>query len=258
MKMEMVKLGGGVEIELHEDGTGAPLVFLHSGQGFVPAQPYVGLLAKKRRLLAPSHPGFGRSSLPDWLDTPDDIAHIYLELMDRIGVERADLVGCSLGGWIAAEMATKAPERFRKLVLVAPVGVKTGPVDKLDIPDIFAIPQERVSQMLFHDPAKFRFDPSKFRDDELTIIARNRETLALLVWEPWMHNPKLKHRLHRLAMPTLFLRGESDGLVSADYIERFARLVPGARIETIAKAAHALQVEQPETFAAKLSGFLDA
>jgi pimeloyl-ACP methyl ester carboxylesterase len=82
--------------------------------------------------------------------------------------------------------------------------------------------------------------------------------LALLVWEPWMHNPKLKHRLHRLAMPTLFLRGESDGLVSADYIERYARLVPKARIETVAKAAHALQVEQPETFAAKVLGFLDA
>ena len=253
----MLKLTG-VEIELHEDGTGAPILFLHSGQGFVPAQPYVGLLAKKRRLLAPSHPGFGCSSLPDWLDTPDDIAHVYLDLMDRIGLERADLVGCSIGGWIAAEMASKAPERFRKVVLVAPVGVKTGPPDKLDIPDIFAIPQERVTQMLFHDPAKFPFDPAKFGDEELTVIARNRQTLAMLVWEPWMHNPKLKHRLHRLAMPTLFLRGESDGLVSADYIERYARLVPQARIETVAKAAHALPVEQPETFAAKVLGFLDA
>jgi pimeloyl-ACP methyl ester carboxylesterase len=257
VKKEMLKLAD-VEIELHEDGAGAPILFLHSGQGFVPAQPYVGLLARKRRLLAPSHPGFGRSSLPEWLDTPDDIAHIYLDLMDRIGLERTDLVGCSLGGWIAAEMATKAPERFKKVVLVAPVGVKTGPTDKLDIPDIFAIPQERVNQMLFHDPAKFQFDPSKMSDDELTVIARNRETLAMLVWEPWMHNPKLKHRLHRLAMPTLFLRGESDGLVSADYIERYARLVPKARLETIAKAGHALQAEQPETFAAKVLAFLDA
>jgi pimeloyl-ACP methyl ester carboxylesterase len=257
VKKEMLKLAG-VELELHEGGSGAPLLFLHSGQGFVPAQPYVGLLESKRRLLAPSHPGFGRSSLPEWLDTPDDIAHIYLELMDRLGLERTDLVGCSLGGWIAAEMATKAPERFRKVVLVAPVGVKTGPTDQLDIPDIFAIPQERVTAMLFHEPAKFQFDPSKLSDEELTVIARNRETLAMLVWEPWMHNPKLKRRLHRLAMPTLFLRGESDGLVSADYVERYARLVPQARIETIAKAGHALPTEQPETFAAKVLAFLDA
>jgi pimeloyl-ACP methyl ester carboxylesterase len=257
VKKEMVKLGG-VEIELHEDGAGAPLLFLHSAQGFVPAQPYVGLLAQKRRVVAPSHPGFGRSGLPDWLDTPEDIAHIHLELMDKLGIDRADLVGSSIGGWIAAEMATKAPERFRKLVLVAPVGIKTGPSDKLDIPDIFAMPQENVNRLLFHDPQKFQFDPSRFNDEELTIIARNRETLALLVWEPWMHNPKLKHRLHRLTMPTLFLRGESDGLVTADYIERYAKLVPKARLETIAKAGHAVQVEQPEAFAQKVLGFLDA
>jgi pimeloyl-ACP methyl ester carboxylesterase len=257
VKKEMLKLAG-LELELHEDGSGAPLLFLHSGQGFLPNQPYVALLAKTRRIVAPSHPGFGHSELPDWLDQPDDIAHIHLELMDKLGLAKVDLVGCSIGGWIAAEMASKAPERFRKLVLVAPVGVKTGSVDKLDIPDIFAAPQERVNEWLFHDPSKYVIDPSRLPDDELTVMVRNRETLAMLVWEPWMHNPKLKHRLHRLAMPTLFLRGESDGLVSADYLERYARLLPNARIDTIARAGHVVQVEQPEAFAAKILGFLDA
>jgi pimeloyl-ACP methyl ester carboxylesterase len=257
VRREMLKLAG-VEVEVHEDGEGAPLLFLHSGQGFAPAQPYVGLLGKKRRLIAPSHPGFGRSGLPDWLDAPDDIAYVYLELMDRLGLERVDLVGCSIGGWIAAELATKAPERLKKLVLVAPVGVKTGPEDKLDIPDIFAIPAESVTRMLYHDPAKFPFDAAKFSDEELTILARNRETTAMLVWEPWMHNPKLKRRLHRIGVPTLFLRGASDGLVSADYLARYARLVPNARIETIALAGHAVQVEQPEAFTAKVFAFLDA
>jgi pimeloyl-ACP methyl ester carboxylesterase len=252
----MVKLGS-VELELHEDGSGAPLLFLHGGQGFLPSQPYVALLAKGRRLIAPSHPGFGHSSLPDWLDTPDDIAHIHLELMDRLDLQKVDLVGITLGGWIAAEMATKAPERFRKLALVAPVGVKTGPVEKLDIPDIYAVPQEQVNRWLFLDPAKHVVDPARMSDDELTVMVRNRETMATLVWEPWMHNPKLKHRLQRLAMPTLFLRGESDELVSAAYIERYAKLVPKARIETIANAAHAVQLEQPEALAARILGFLD-
>ncbi len=63
------------------------------------------------RVIAPSHPGFGRSSLPDWLDSVDDIAHVYLELMDRLGLTRADVVGFSIGGWIAADLATKVPER---------------------------------------------------------------------------------------------------------------------------------------------------
>jgi pimeloyl-ACP methyl ester carboxylesterase len=257
VKREMLKLAS-VDVEFHEDGEGAPLLFLHSGQGFAPTQAYVSLLARKRRLIAPSHPGFGRSGLPDWLDAPDDIAYIYLELLDRLGLPRVDLVGASIGGWIAAEMATKAPERVKKLVLVAPVGVKTGPEDKLDIPDIFAMPQEAVSRLLYHDPAKFSFDASKFSDDELSILARNRETTAMLVWEPWMHNPKLKRRLHRIGAPTLFLRGASDGLVSADYLARYARLVPNARIETVALAGHAVQVEQPEAFAAKVHEFLDA
>ncbi len=256
MKKETLKLAGAA-LELFEDGKGAPLLFLHSGGGFQPHEPFVALLAKSRRLVAPSHPGFGHSELPDWLDTPDDIAHIYLELMDRLDLPKVDLVGCSLGGWIAAEMASKAPERFRKLVLVAPVGVKTGPVDKLDIPDIFAVPQEQVNRWLYVDPGKHMADPSRLPDDELTVMVRNRETLAMLVWEPWMHNPKLKHRLHRVSTPTLFLRGQSDGFVSAEYLERYARLLPHARIDTIANAAHAVQVEQPEALAAKVLGFLE-
>jgi len=248
----------GISVELFETGEGAPLLFLHSGQGFVPDHPYVGMLAKGRRVIAPSHPGFGKSALPDWLDTCDDIAHVYLELLDRLGLARVDLVGCSIGGWIAAEMASKAPERVKKLVLLSPVGVKTGPADRLDIPDIFAMPQEKVNQLLFHDPAKAAFDPTKFTDEQLTIIARNRESLALLVWEPWMHNPKLRRRLHRVACPTLFLRGESDGLVTADYVARYAKLLPNARIETIPLAGHAAQVEAPAAFAAKVLAFLDA
>ena len=87
---------------------------------------------------------------------------------------------------------------------------------------------------------------------------RNRETLALLVWEPYMHNPKLRHRLHRVTAPTLFLRGESDGLVSAEYLARYARLLPNARIDTIAAAGHAPHIEQPEAFARTVLQFLDA
>ena len=257
MKREMAPLAG-CKIEVHEVGEGAPLLFLHSGQGFIPDHPYVGMLAKRRRVIAPSHPGFGASELPDWLDTCDDIAHIYLELLDRLGLAKVDLVGCSIGGWIAAEMASKAPERLNELVLVAPVGVKTGPADKLDIPDIFAMSQDKVNQLLFHDPARANVDLSKLSDAQLSVMARNRETLALLVWEPWMHNPKLRHRLHRVACPVLFLRGESDGLVAADYVARYAKLVPNARVETIPQAGHAVQVEAPEPFAAKVLGFLDA
>jgi pimeloyl-ACP methyl ester carboxylesterase len=168
------------------------------------------------------------------------------------------VIGCSIGGWIAAELATKSPERVRRLVLVGPVGVKTGPVDRLDIPDIFAIPQSEMERRLFHDPARMRLDPSRMTDEQLAIAARNRETLALLVWEPYMHDPKLRHRLHRVTAPTLFLRGESDGLVSAEYLAAYARLLPNARTATILAAGHAPHVEQPDAFAASVLQFLDA
>ena len=103
----------------------------------------------------------------------------------------------------------------------------------------------RLDRLRFHDPAKNAVDLASMPDDELHIVARNSETLALLTWEPYMHNPKLNHRLHRVNVPTLFLRGASDGIVSAEYLERYAALVPKARIETIAEAGHLPQVEQP-------------
>lgn len=257
MQSETILIGG-VELELFGDGEGPPLLFLHSAQGFVPDHPYVRLLSARRRLVAPSHPGFGKSSLPDWIDAVDDIAYVYLELMDRLDLPRIDIIGCSIGGWIAAELATKVPGAVRKLVLVGPVGVKTGPTDKLDIPDIFALPQGDVERLLFHDPQRMRLDPSRLTDEQLATTVRNRETLALLSWEPYMHNPKLRHRLHRVTAPTLFLRGESDGLVSAEYLAAYARLLPNAQTDTIAAAGHAPQIEQPEAFAARVLAFLQA
>ena len=255
--MKTVKVAD-VELELFEAGQGSPVLFLHGASGFDQRQPFVAPLAAKNRLIAPSHPGFGKSSLPEWLDSIDDIAHIHLELLDTLGLDKVDIVGCSIGGWIAAEMATKVPERVRRLVMVGPVGVKTGSADKLDIPDIFAMPQADVNKLVFHDPAKMATDPSKMSDDELAIVFRNRETTALLVWEPWMHNTKLKRRLHRVKAPALFMRGASDGLVSDAYLKAYAALLPNARMLTIPAAGHAPHLEQPEAFAKAVLEFLGA
>jgi pimeloyl-ACP methyl ester carboxylesterase len=243
---------------MYEAGEGPPILFLHGAQGFAPEHPYVAPLSERHRLIAPSHPGFGTSSLPDWIDSVDDIAYIHLELLDRLRLDQVDVIGCSIGGWIAAELAAKAPKTVRRLVLVGPVGVKTGPVDRLDVPDIFALPQGDLQKLLFHDPERMRVDPARLSDEQLAISARNRETLALLSWEPYMHNPKLRHRLHRVTAQALFLRGESDGLVSAEYLAAYARLLPNARTTTIAAAGHAPHVEQPEAFTRTVLQFLEA
>jgi pimeloyl-ACP methyl ester carboxylesterase len=245
-----------VELELFQGGEGPPVLYLHSAQGTSEDDPFLAQLAREFRVVAPSHPGFGRSSLPEWLDAVDDIAHVYLELICRLGLDRLDLVGCSIGGWIAAEIATKVPEKIAHLVMVGPVGVKTGPSDRLDVPDVFGTAHDKLGRLLFHDPDKHRPDPTKLSDEQITIMVRNRETLALMAWEPYMHNPKLKHRLFRVKAPALFVRGESDGLVSAEYLDRYAALLPQARIATIPKAGNAVQIEQPGALAKQVLAFL--
>ncbi|MDH7796915.1 MULTISPECIES: alpha/beta hydrolase [unclassified Beijerinckia] len=255
MQRSVITLGT-VEVEIHEEGSGKPILFLHGASGFNPGEPHVPLIAGSRRLLCPSHPGFGRSALPDWIDNVDDVAHLYLDLMDRLGFATVDIIGCSMGGWIAAEMLTKAPERFGKAVLVGPVGIKIGPEDKLDIPDIYVMPPTDLPKLIYHDPSKFPFDPTKLSDEELTIIVRNKESTALYVWEPYMHNPKLPHRLYRVACPTLFVRGSSDGLVSADYVQGYAKLIKGSKIVTLPDAGHVPHVEQPAAFAKTVLEFL--
>ncbi len=247
----------GAKIEVNEIGSGRPVLFLHGGQGPAPQHPFFAKLAAGgHRVVMPTHPGFGGSSLPDWLDSCDDIAHIHLEMMDKLGLARPALIGASIGGWIAAEMATKAPERFSHLALIGPVGIKVGPVDKLDIPDIFALPPDRLQALLWHAPETFRTDPASMNDAQLLAAVRARETMALLAWEPYMHNPKLLHRLHRCTMPALVLRGESDGLVSAKYAAAYSRLLPNARFETIAAAGHVPQIEQTDATAKTILGFI--
>src|SRR5262249_40657118 len=146
--------------------------------------------------------------------------------------------------------------RIDRLVMIGPVGVKTGRPDKLDIPDIFAMPQEQLDRLRFHDPANNPVNVTTLPDEELRIVARNRETLALLTWEPYMHNPKLNHRLHRVTAPALLLRGASDGIISAEYLARYAALLPKARLETVAEAGHLAQVEQPRATAEVVLRFL--
>jgi pimeloyl-ACP methyl ester carboxylesterase len=251
----MLALPAG-DIALLEAGDGTPLLFLHGGLGVFPDDPAIAALARKRRVMAPSHPGFGASALPDWLDRIEDVAHIHLALLDALGLASVDIVGCSIGGWIAAEMAAMAPERVTRMVLAAPVGIKVGPIDRLDVPDIFAMPEADVRRLYFHAPDAARIDVATLADERLAAMMRNRETLALLTWEPYMHNPKLKYRLHRIRRPVLFLRGASDGFVSDAYLRSYAALLPDSRLDTIAAAGHMVAMEQPEAFAAKALAFL--
>ncbi len=246
---------GDVDLELHRGGKGPTLLFLHGGGGFDPNAPFAAKLARDFDFVAPMHPGFGTSSLPFWMDSVDDFVHVQLELMERLDLRDVVLVGASLGGWVAADLATKNAARIKKLILVSPVGIKVGPREKLDIPDIFATSADDLLKLTSFEPEKRKPDYSKMSDEQVRIVARNKQTMALVAWEPYMHNPKLKHRLRSINRPTLFLRGSHDNLVTGGYVDAYAKLIPGARVETIQNAGHSPQSEQADEFVSRVAAF---
>jgi pimeloyl-ACP methyl ester carboxylesterase len=247
---------GGLELEYFEGGQGRPLLFLHDLLGLDPESPALSLLARRFRVIAPVNPGFGATDPPSWINSVDDFAHAHLALARRLELNDAVLVGASIGAWVAAEIATKTTHFLRRLVLVGPLGIKVGPVDRLDIPDIFATPQAELDRLLYCKPETWRLDPATKTDAELECVARAQATMALVGWEPYMHNPKLKHRLGTIDRPTLVLRGGHDGIASADYAASFARLIPGAKLEAIAEAGHLPLLEQPERTVARIVEFV--
>ncbi len=250
-------LAGGVPLSYLELGSGAPILVLHGAAGLPPDAPFLAGLAAYGRVIAPTHPGFGRAELPDWIDSVDDLAYIYLDLLAALDLHDVTVIGFSMGGWLAAEIAIKSTARIARLVLVDAVGIKISDRLTRDIADIFATDPLELQRLAYHDPSKAP-DLAALSDEALEVVARNREASALYLWEPYAHNPKLARRLHRIDVPVLVLWGESDGIVTPAYGRAFAERIPGARFEVIAAAGHAPQIEQPEAFVEHVARFLGA
>ena len=248
----------GTTLELIERGQGRSLLFLHAGEGLAPERPWLDLLAKRYRVIAPSHPGYGNSPLIDGCaGGVDDLAYLYLDLAAELGLEDAVLVGVDLGGWIAAEMMVRSTARFSCLVLVAPLGIKLRGRDERDIADIHGIERTEYLRLAWADPAKGALDYAALPDSELAAIVRGREAFALYGWKPYMHNPRLRRWLHRIDRPTLLLWGAQDGIVSPSYGEGWRQEISGAGLDIIPGAGHFPHWEQPEAFVQRLSAFVD-
>ncbi len=244
----------GIDLDVARMGSGPPLLMLHGGGGPVAGMPFAARLAEKFEIIAPVHPGFAGTRLPDHFDRVDDLVYLYLDLLDELDLRDVLLVGCSMGGWVAAELATMTTERLSRLVLVDPVGVKVGGRDDRDIADVFAVPGERLAELMFHDPSKMP-GFADMPEEQLETIAANRMALGVYTWDPYMHNPKLPGRLHRITIPTHFIWGASDGVVSVDYGRGFCGMISGATMTVIDEAGHAPYLEQPDRFVDDLLSF---
>ena len=245
----------GVELEVESHGAGRPLLFLHPGEGLWPRRPWLDALAAHFRVIAPHHPGWGNSALPDWMGSVDDLAYLYLDLAAQLDLTDAVLAGACFGGWIAAEIAVRNTQRFSHLVLSDALGIKAGGVTDRDIADMHAMTQDAFMQRAWADPARGAVDYTQLSEDQLAAIVRGREAFALFGWKPYMHNPRLKRWLHRIDRPTLLLWGAQDRIVTPEYGEAFRAAIPGATLQVIPDAGHFPHWEQPQDFAARIAAF---
>lgn len=250
----------GVEIEFRMGGSGAPLLILPGIDDGFELLPYHDGLAQRFRVLFPSLPGFGRSQLPKWMDSVDDLAYFMLDLVGQMDIEAPNLLGAGFGGWLAAEMAVRCQDRLNRLVLVDAFGIKISEPWVRDITDVFVLTHEELARLAWHDPAaakeiKVPGAPGLSQEDLLESL-RRRQTIHMLGWEPFMHNPKLLRRLGRIKIPTLVLWGESDRVVSPDYGRAYSKAIPGSQFKLVPRAGHYPYREQPEEFVRAVAEFL--
>jgi pimeloyl-ACP methyl ester carboxylesterase len=245
-------------LEFFEAGDGPPLLFLHGMAGAARSLDAIAALAESHHVIAPSHPGYGESRRPDHIDSVADLAYLYLDLIDQIAAQEGPVVvvGCSIGGWIAAEVAVRSQASIAGLVLSTPLGIKTGGRLDRDIADIYALTPQAVREALYFDPDFGAVDFSRYSDEELQVHFRNLEATALYGWKPYMHNPKLLGRLPRITVPTLVVTGEADAFLSADLPSAYQGAIPGATSVSVARAGHEPEREQPQSFSTAVSEFL--
>jgi pimeloyl-ACP methyl ester carboxylesterase len=244
----------GCNVSVRRGGAGQPLLFLHGAGGGNRWLPFMEALSQNFEVIVPEHPGFGESEMPAWLDNVGDLAYFYLDFVEQLGLKQVHLVGASLGGWIAAEIAARNQSSLRTLTLVAAAGIHVAGVQK---GDIFLWSRQELARNLFYNQklaeAMLREEPSP---EEMELQLKNRLTMAKLAWQPRLHDPHLAKWLHRITLPTLIVWGAEDKLIPAQYGPAFRDLIPTARLEVLPHCGHLPQIEKTAEFAEVVTRFL--
>lgn len=241
-------------VSVKRAGRGAPLLFLHGGGGASRWLPFMGLLAERFDVIVPEHPGFGKSETPEWLDTVGDLAFFYLDFIKKLALERVHLVGSSMGGWVAAELAVRSTRDLASLTLIAPTGIHVKGLQKADI---FLWSHDQLMRNLFADPTVADVILAMpVTEEEQDQRLKNALTVAKLGWQPRLHNPHLAKWLHRVDVPTLICWGDSDRLIPPAYGPAFRDLIPGSRLEMFERCGHLPHAERAEQFVSTLTRFI--
>ena len=238
-------------------GSGEPLLFLH-GAGGLREGEYLELLAQRYDVLAPEHPGFGQSQGGDEIVDIIDLALYYHDLLDELGIESAHVVGHSMGGMLAAELASLCPHRVRRLVLANPVGFWR---DEEPVLDFFTLSPDHLMPYIWHDPdseaARSAYPVPQTDEERAEMVYQRTQAYATASKFLWpIPDRGLSRRIHRIQAPTLILWGESDGLVPASYAEDFRTRIRDARVVILPECGHLPMFERRDEFVALVSEFL--
>jgi len=251
--MEIVDVRG-TPVEAVIAGSGPPLLYLHAEQLFDQTRSHIDDLARHWRVVAPRHPGFGTLPMPVDFRSVDDLAYLYLDLLETLDLKDVLVVGGSFGGWIALEMGVRNTSRIGKLALVSPVGVKLSDRQERDFADLFYLSEEKLYETLLADAARSAPRFGELEVSAVETIARERQATAFYGWKPYLHNPVLKRWLHRIDVPTLLVWGEQDRFVAPSYGRQLAERIPNAELRLLAGAGHYPHIEQ----SAQLVKMIDA
>ena len=259
MDVRWVDTTRGARCRVFEAGTGAPLVFLHGAGGLGADTTPLDQLAERFHVFAPEWPGFGESSGEELLEDMLDFALHGWDVIEALGLEGPHLVGHSMGGMIAAEMACIAPNDVDRLVLVSASGLW---LDAHPIPDLFAMLPFELPPLLFHDPdagaaamtGGVDFSDMQALEKFFIDNARRLGTAGKILFP--IPDRRVSKRLYRLKAETLVVWGDSDRFIPPVYAQRWIELLPKADLVTIAEAGHMLPYEQPDRFAEAVSAFL--
>jgi pimeloyl-ACP methyl ester carboxylesterase len=275
--MESRKLetrGGRTKIRVYEGGSGEPLLFLHGAGGLLPNDPFLEALSRRFRVCAPLLPGYEDSEGSDNLRTMLDVTLWAFDALDALGLERPILVGHSMGGMIAAEMAAVCPREVGRLALLAPAGLW---LESHPIPDLFALLPFELPPLLFHDPAfgtklmtggllleggapgkdvDFaaliqRFEDTAFLQAFLLDQARRLGSAGKILFP--IPERGLAERLYRVTAKTVLVWGESDRMIAPAYGDAFLRHLPHAELVRIPEAGHMAPYERPEAVIAAIA-----
>ncbi len=261
LSWEKVDTARGASCRVLQGGGGPDLVFLHGAGGILDDDALLAVLAETHRVWAPELPGFGDSTGEELLEDMLDFTLHGLDVLSALGVESPALVGHSLGGMIAAEMASLCPDEFPMLVLLAPFGLW---LDDEPVADLFSVLPHDLPALLFHDPAvgaEALTRGADFTDDQALIDffvanARRLGTAGKLMFP--IPDRRLSKRLYRLRADTLLVWGESDRVVPPVYADAWKERIPGARVAAVPGAGHMLTIEKPDDVAAEVRRFVSS